>query len=237
MTNQKNVPDGAPKFHGRRKGRPLRPGRQALIETLLPEISVPTDRPDLDPLSLFAGEDGLSIEKVWLEVGFGGGEHLAALAARHPDIGFLGCEPFVNGVAKLLSAVDEGGLKNVRILADDARLLMAALQPESLDRIFVLFPDPWPKRRHWARRFVGPENLPSMARILRPGGELRIATDHPGYLDWILAHTSRSPHFAWLAETSTDWLNPPDDWQPTRYERKSLAGRPHYLRFLCRPTI
>lgn len=230
MIESKNEPDGAPKFYGRRKGRPLRPGRQSLVETLLPDIAIPTDRPDLDPHSLFDSP----VDKVWLEVGFGGGEHLAALAKRHPEIGFLGCEPFINGVAKLLSAVEEDGLRNVRILADDARLLMAALQPASLDRLFVLFPDPWPKRRHWARRFVGPDNLPEMARILRPGGELRIATDHPGYLDWILAHLIRSPDFDWLAERSSDWLIPPDDWQSTRYEMKSLAGRPHYLRFLRR---
>ena len=230
MTDTNNGPDGAPKFHGRRKGRPLRPGRQALIETLLPAITIPTDGTDMDPLSLFDPP----VEKVWLEVGFGGGEHLAAMAERHPEIGFLGCEPYINGVAKLLSAVDEGGLKNVRILADDARLLMAALKPACLDRIFVLFPDPWPKRRHWARRFVGPENLPELARILRPGGELRVATDHPGYLDWILAHLIRAEEFDWLAESAADWLDRPEDWQPTRYERKSLAGRPHYLRFLRR---
>lgn len=231
MTASKIDPDGAPKFYGRRKGRPLRAGRLSLVETLLPTLTIPTDRPDLDPVTLFDAP----VEKVWLEVGFGGGEHLAALAERHPEIGFLGCEPFINGVAKLLSAVDEGGLTNVRILADDARLLMAALRPGSLDRVFVLFPDPWPKRRHWARRFIGPENLPELARILRPGGELRIATDHPGYLDWILAHMTRCRDFDWLAERSSDWLNRPDDWQPTRYERKSLAGRPHYLRFLRRP--
>lgn len=230
MTTSHTGPDGAPKFHGRRKGRPLRAGRQALIDTLLPRITIPTDKPDLDPLSLFDAP----VEKAWLEIGFGGGEHLAALAERHPEIGFLGCEPFINGVAKLLSAVEEGGLGNVRVLADDARLLMAALQPASLDRIFVLFPDPWPKRRHWARRFIGPENLPGLARILRAGGELRIATDHPGYLEWILAHMVRSPHFEWQAERSADWLDRPADWQPTRYERKSLAGRPHYLRFLRR---
>lgn len=227
MTASKNLPDGAPKFHGRRKGRPLRPGRQALIETLLPRVAIPTDTADLDPIGLFDPR----VEKVWLEVGFGGGEHLAALAERHPEIGFLGCEPYINGVAKLLSAIDEGGLKNVRVLADDARLLMASLRTASLDRVFVLFPDPWPKRRHWARRFVGPENLPELARILRPGGELRVATDHPGYLDWILAHLIRAPEFEWLAERPADWLDRPEDWQPTRYERKSLAGRPHYLRF------
>ncbi len=231
MTESKNAPDGAPKFYGRRKGRPLRAGRLTLVETLLPSITVPTDRPNLDPATVF----DTPVEKVWLEVGFGGGEHLAALAERNPEIGFLGCEPFINGVAKLLSAVEEGGLTNIRLLADDARLLMAALQPGALDRVFVLFPDPWPKRRHWARRFVGPENLPELARVLRPGGELRIATDHPGYLDWILAHMTQCRDFDWLAERSTDWLNRPDDWQPTRYERKSLAGRPHYLRFLRRP--
>lgn len=230
MTDPNTPPDGAPKFHGRRKGRPLRPGRQVLIETLLPTIAIPTDRPDMDPTALFE----TPVEKVWLEVGFGGGEHLAALAEKHPEIGFLGCEPYINGVAKLLSAVEEGGLKNVRILADDARLLMANLRPGSLDRVFVLFPDPWPKRRHWARRFIGPENLPALARILRPGGELRAATDHPGYLDWMLAHLIRSSDFEWQAERSADWLNRPEDWQPTRYERKSLAGRPHYLRFLRR---
>ena len=221
----------APKFYGRRRGRALRQGQQALLDTMLPEIGIPIDgdpgRADLDPVSLFE----TPCAAVWLEVGFGGGEHLADLAEAHPDIGLIGCEPYVNGVAKLLTAVRDRNLRNVRVLADDARLLTARLRDASVDRIFVLFPDPWPKKRHWERRFIGPGNLPELARILKPGGELRAATDHPGYLTWMLMHLGRASAFEWLAEGPDDWRRRPADWPPTRYERKSLAGVPHFLRF------
>jgi len=223
----KDTPDQPPKFYGRKRGRALRAGQQSLVDTLLPDLRVPLEQPIADPRHLFGGK----VDRVWLEVGFGGGEHLADLAEAHPRTGLIGCEPYVNGVAKLLTAVRDRGLGNVRILDDDARLLLARLPDGSIDRVFVLFPDPWPKRRHWNRRFIGPENLPALARILKPGGELRAATDHPGYLTWMLMHLGRHPDFEWLAEGPADWRQRPADWPPTRYERKSLAGVPHFMRF------
>ncbi len=226
----KTAPDQPPKFYGRKRGRALRAGQQALVDTVLPSLRVPLDGPAFDPRDLF----GDAVKRVWLEVGFGGGEHLADLAQDNPDTGLIGCEPYVNGVAKLLTAVRERDLDNVRILDDDARLLLARLPDRSIDRIFVLFPDPWPKRRHWNRRFLGPENLPALARVLKPGGELRAATDHPGYLTWMLMHLCRHPGFEWLAEGPADWRQRTADWPPTRYEKKSLAGVPHFLRFLRR---
>lgn len=216
-----------PKFYGRRKGRPLRQGQAGLLDTALPALSLPVGVPPYDPATLFNPPP----ERVWLEVGFGAGEHLAGLAARYPETGFIGCEPFINGVARLVRTVEEKKLRNIRILADDARLLFDGLEPGSIDRIFVLFPDPWPKKRHWRRRFLGPDNIPHLARLLRPGGILRVATDHAGYLAWILFHMNRSGLFDWTAERADDWRLRPDDRPPTRYEAKSLAGPPSYLDF------
>lgn len=220
----------APKFFGRRRGRALRAGQQELLDTLLPQVSVPLDGASIDPMSLFDDD----VRRIWMEIGFGGGEHLADLAEANPDIGFIGCEPYINGVAKLLTAMRDRNLTNIRVLADDARLLMTKLKDGCVDRAFVLFPDPWPKKRHWDRRFIGPANLPALARIVRPGGELRAATDHPGYLAWMLMHVPRDPNFEWMADGPDDWKVRPDDWPATRYERKSLAGKPHFLRFVRR---
>jgi tRNA (guanine-N7-)-methyltransferase len=174
-----------------------------------------------------------SPREVWLEIGFGGGEHLAMLAQRHRDIGFIGAEPFVNGVARLLSLAEAGGLDNIRILADDARLLLKSLPDASIGRAFALFPDPWPKLRHHKRRIVNPDTVAALARILRPGAELRLATDDADYARAMLETVLREPRFVWLAERSGDWLARPDDWPATRYEEKALAaGRgPVYLRF------
>lgn len=233
MTKQRysaDEPGKRPQFYGRRKGRALRAGQRKLLATLLPEISIPMEDAVIDPLTLFDP----TIENVWMEVGFGGGEHLADLAEAYPNIGFIGCEPFINGVAKLLTTVKDRNLTNVRILDDDARLLMSKLEGGSISRIFVLFPDPWPKKRHWERRFIGPRNLDSISRILQSGGELRAATDHPDYLTWTLLHVPKHPDFEWLAEGPKDWKVRPSDWPATRYERKSLAGRPHFLRFVRR---
>ena len=183
----------------------------------------------LDPALLF--EPGP--RAVWLEIGFGGGEHLATLAALHPDVGFLGVEPFINGVAKLLRAVETQSLANVRVLRDDARLLLKALPDASVERAFVLFPDPWPKLRHQKRRIVNPETVADLARVVRPGGELRLATDDPGYARWMLAVMLGERRFAWQAERAADWQERPGDWPGTRYEAKALAAgrRPTYLRF------
>ena len=207
---------------GRRHGPRLRPGRQALLDTRLPDLAItlpPSGR--LDPAGLFA-----SPREVWLEIGFGGGEHLAAQAAAHPGIGFLGVEPFVNGVAKLLREVRAGGLGNVRVLRDDARLLLGVLPTASLDRVDVLFPDPWPKLRHHKRRIVNGATLAELARVIRPGGALRLATDDPDYARWMLAAVLAEPRFVWTARRPDDWREPPADWVPTRYEAKARqAGR------------
>lgn len=219
-----------PRFHGRRKGRGLKASQERALRDRLPELAVDLAAAKGGPAELF----GIPVSDVWLEIGFGAGEHLAALAAMHPDIGFIGCEPYVNGVAKLIRAVDEKKLENVRLLADDVRPLLTALPSASLGRIFVLFPDPWPKKRHWERRIIGPETLPDMARTMRSGGILRCATDHPGYLDWMLYHVRRSSAFEWSAERPDDWRLRPEDQPPTRYESKALAGRPSYLTFLRR---
>ncbi|MEE3626251.1 tRNA (guanine(46)-N(7))-methyltransferase TrmB [Nitrospirillum sp. BR 11752] len=167
-------------------------------------------------------------------MGFGGGEHLAEQAAANPDIGFIGCEPFINGVANLLQHVEAKDLSgNIRICPDDARPILDALPEASVGRVFVLFADPWPKLRHAERRFIGPANLPRLARVLKDGAELRLATDDQQLCRWMLEHAWRYPDFEWLADKAADWRVPPADWVQTRYEQKALeAGRvPVYLRF------
>jgi tRNA (guanine-N7-)-methyltransferase len=205
------------------------------VDELLPRIAVklPPDDSALDPLALFP-ED---IKEVWLEVGFGRGEHLASQAKHNPDIGMIGCEPFINGVAGLLQKVDEEGLKNVRILHDDARLLLKALPDASISRFFLLFPDPWPKTRHHKRRFVSPENLGHLARVLKDDAEFRFGTDHMDYCRWTLVHLLAHPGFEWTAEGPDDWRVRPADWPPTRYESKALNKglRSAYLTFRRRP--
>jgi tRNA (guanine-N7-)-methyltransferase len=155
------------------------------------------------------------------------------LAEQHHDVGFIGVEPFVNGVARLLSLAEAAGLANIRILNDDARLLLKALPEASLARAFVLFPDPWPKLRHHKRRIVNPDTVADLAHVLHPGGELRLATDDADYARAMLDTVLREPRFDWLAERNDEWLVRPDDWPPTRYEEKALAAgrRPVYLRF------
>lgn len=214
-------------FYGRRKGRPLRVGRKHLVETLLPKLSVPIDDPVLDPQSLFSA----STKETWLEVGFGNGEHLAWQAAHNPTVGIIGCEPFINGVSVMLQHIEDQNLTNVRIHADDARPLLDLLPDACLSRVFVLFPDPWPKKRHAYRRFIGPRNLNRLARAMAPGSVLRVASDHPDYVTWTLRHLRAKPDFEWLAERADDWRQRPDDWPPTRYEQKALAGVPVYLTF------
>ena len=221
---------------GRRLGRPLRAGRKALLEQLLPRLSVtlPADPADaLDLTALF----GQAPQRLWLEIGFGGGEHLAWQAAANRDVCFLGAEHFINGIAGFLRYADQENLENVRLFQGDGRLLLEALPAQSLERVFLLFPDPWPKTRHHKRRFVQDDSLDRLATVLKAGGELRIATDHSGYLTWILAQVTRHPAFAWQAKTAGDWRRRPADWPATRYEEKALAeGRiPAYLSFLRRP--
>jgi len=223
--------DGARRrIYGRRRGRPLRQGRQRLTETLLPQLCVPLPEAGvLDPETLFPQ----AVEQVWLEIGFGAGEHLAAQAELHPRIGFIGCEVFENGIARLLSEIDQAALPNIRIHPDDARQLLDALPPQSLGRVFILFPDPWPKLRHHKRRLVATATLDRLAKLMPPGAELRLATDDCDYLVWMLAHLTAHPAFAWMARRAWDWRRRPDDWPPTRYEEKALAAgrQPAFLRF------
>ena len=217
------------RIYGRRRGRPLRPGRERLQQELLPRLTIALpQRGLLDPPCLFPARPS-----VWLEIGFGGGEHLAAQASAHPEIGFVGCEVFESGVARLVGEIARRGLDNIRIFADDARLLLERLAPSSIARVFILFPDPWPKRRHHKRRLVAPATLDRLAAIIRPGGELRLATDDPDYLAWMLEHLTAHPDFTWLARRPADWRDRPPDWPPTRYEEKArAAGRaPAFLRF------
>ena len=168
-----------------------------------------------------------------LEVGFGGGEHLAEQARRNPDTGYIGCEPFENGLAKLLTQVQASRLRNVRVVPDDARDILVRLPDASLSFVFVLFPDPWPKLRHYKRRFIQTRTLDQIHRLLKPGGELRIATDHTDYGQWALMHLMRDNRFEWAATRAADWRVRPEDWVATRYEQKALkAGRSCiYLRF------
>ena len=171
--------------------------------------------------------------ELWLEIGFGGGEHLLARAAENPDVGFVGCEPFVNGVAKLLAGIEALGLTNLRVRADDATGLIEAAPDATFSRIYLLYPDPWPKRRQLKRRFVSERNIAALARVLKPGGELRFATDIDDYAGWTLRRFAASPLFAWEARTADDWRLPWQGWTPTRYEAKArAAGRSSaYLTF------
>ena len=221
------------RLYGRRRGRPLREGRRRLAESLLPclTLTVP-DVQTLDPRTLFATRPAA----VWLEIGFGSGEHLAAQAEQHPAIGFIGCEIFENGIARLISDIARRGLGNIRIFADDARVLLDCLLPASIGRVFVLFPDPWPKLRHHKRRLVARATLDRLASVMQPGTELRLATDDPGYLAWTLELLTAHPDFVWTARRPADWRERTPDWPATRYEEKArAAGRaPAFLRFIRR---
>lgn len=220
-----------PRFHGRRRGKTLRRGPRELIETLLPRLAVAAPEPGavLDPRTLFAAP----VRAVWLEIGFGGGEHAAAQAQAHPDVGLLACEVFVNGIASLLGHIDRAGIESIRIWPEDVRRLFPALPDAAFERIFVLFPDPWPKTRHADRRFIGPENLDTLARLLADGGELRVASDDEIYVQWAVKHLTAHPAFQWSVETLDDARIRPPEWPPTRYETKALRqGRhPAYLSF------
>ena len=158
---------------------------------------------------------------LWLEIGFGSGEHLATQAAAHPDTGLIGCEPFLNGVVGALNHIRDNALENVRLYMGDALDVLDRLAPASLDRAFLLHPDPWPKARHARRRFVNPGPLDLLASRLKPGAELRIGTDHPVYLRWTLMQMAARPDFSWQAAAPADWSERPADWPPTRYEAKA----------------
>jgi tRNA (guanine-N7-)-methyltransferase len=223
-------PPGLRRFvYGRRRSHRLRPGRQRLLAEHLPEVELTVPESGrVDPATLFG--DG---RPLWLEIGFGGGEHLAAQAAAHPDRGLIGCEPYIGGVARLLALAEAHALTNLRLVVDDARLLLDALPDGCLERIFVLFPDPWPKARHHKRRIVNPATAAQFARLLLPGGELRLATDDMGYARAMLLALLPVRELAWQAKGPSDWRARPPDWPSTRYEDKARsAGRGCvYLRF------
>jgi tRNA (guanine-N7-)-methyltransferase len=217
-------------FFGRRKGHKLRSHQADLIENLLPRLAIDiagTSPPDL------AGLFDAPPDDIRLEIGFGGGEHLIAEAQAFPELGFIGCEPYVNGMAKILAQIEAHNIGNIRLFAGDAAELLAWLPPRSLARIDLIHPDPWPKRRHWKRRFVQDATITAMARALKPHGEFRFVSDIADYCAWTLAHLARSPDFIWTAERASDWRQPWADYTMTRYGRKAeREGRQAaYLRF------
>ena len=226
-------PDTDLRFYGRRKGKPLKAGRLGLLESLLPQVRIAQGEDARDPARLFA----FTPTAIRLEIGFGGGEHLAAQAAENSTIGFIGSEVFLNGVASLLRHVGAAKLANVRVFDQDVRFLLPHLPDASLSRISLLFPDPWPKARHAKRRFVSPEMLQECARLLCDGGELRVASDHPVYQRWTLQHAAVHKSFQWTAQGPEDWRARPIDSIQTRYEGKALAaGRtPVFLNFVRHP--
>jgi tRNA (guanine-N7-)-methyltransferase len=228
------APQPARVLFGRRRSRTLRTGQKRLIDQLLPRVAVSLPPSScLDCTALF----GPGRRSTWLEIGFGSGEHLAHQAEDHPETGFIGCEIFENGIVKLLAQIEHRGLDNIRIFTDDARLLIAALPPASTERIFILFPDPWPKQRHHKRRVVSRETLDGLAKIMTDNGELHLATDDEDYLCWMLERLTVHPAFEWLARRPGDWRTRPSDWPPTRYEEKAqAAGRSsNFLRARRRP--
>ena len=217
-------------FFGRRKGHKLRNHQADLIEHLLPRLSLGIAEPCPPDLAvLFAAP----VDEVRLEIGFGGGEHLIAEALAFPATGFIGCEPYVNGMAKILAQIEAHAIGNIRLFAGDAAELLAWAPPQSLARIDLIHPDPWPKRRHWKRRFVQDATIAAMARVLKPGGEFRFVSDISDYCAWTLAHLLRSADFVWTAEKADDWRLPWTGYTMTRYGRKAEreGRRAVYLRF------
>lgn len=228
-----------PHFFGRRKGRRIRKAKTALLEDFLPQVKLNTEA----PLAFAA-----SAKKICLEIGFGDGAHLAGIAALHPENAYIGAEVFQNGVANLLSLITgikegaevndhitllQGRKDNIRIYDDDIRLLFPLLPDASLDEIFLLFPDPWPKKRHAPRRFVNPDNLKQLARILKKGGKLHIATDHPVYKTWTLRQMHQNTDFRWTAKCGDDWRKEPQDWVQTKYQQKAIreGRRPVFFEY------
>ena len=230
--------DGAPwrNFYGRRSGKALRRSQKEHLRTTLRRLAPKgvsweenSDRNKIDLRTLF-GDD----RPVWLEIGFGAGEHLLHQAQANPETGFIGCEPYINGVAALLPKLDAANVENARIHAGDARDLLDVLPDASISRVFLLYPDPWPKKRHHRRRFVTAENIDPLARVLKPGAMFHVATDIPDYVRHALEHMMQRDDFTWTANTPADWRQPWPDWYRTRYEAKALReGRmPHYLTFV-----
>jgi tRNA (guanine-N7-)-methyltransferase len=218
-------------FFGRRKGHKLRPRQARLIETLLPSLAIDLSRPPPEDLrTLFP----VSVDDVVLEIGFGGGESMIAEAKARPRTGFLGIEPFVNGMAKALAAIESGGVKNVRLHFDDAMTLIDWAPEGSLAGIDLIHPDPWPKHRHWKRRFVQDEMVSRLARLLRRGGEFRFVTDVADYAAWTLQRLLRSEKFRWTAQCADDWRKPWPGFTPTRYHAKAARAKRESCFFIFR---
>lgn len=216
-------------FFGRRKGKPLSATQQALVDGLLPRISI-------DPTRAFSGLEAIfshTPSAVWMEIGFGGGEHLISQALANPDVGIIGCEPFINGMVKALAQIEAGQIDNIRMYDEDAAHILDWLPDASLDRLFLLYPDPWHKKRHWKRRFVSDQNLRRIVRVLKPGGVFRFASDIESYVEWTLEHVEPVAELEECAERADERLEPWADWKRTRYEEKAYreGRRPHYLTF------
>jgi tRNA (guanine-N7-)-methyltransferase len=216
-------------LYGRRQGPKLSAHQQHLLGHLLPNFELHLTAGG-DPRSYFSHP----VEDVWLEIGFGGGEHLAWQAQQNPNVGLIGAEPYVNGVVKLLSQLERASTSNIRIHTGDARDILEALPDASLGRVFILFPDPWPKTRHHKRRFIQMDMLDELARVMKPDAELRFTSDDAGYVEWTLERLMARRDFSWIAARASDWQTRPDDWPATRYEAKQLHGNPTFLRFLRR---
>ncbi|PIE15408.1 MAG: tRNA (guanosine(46)-N7)-methyltransferase TrmB [Rhodobacterales bacterium] len=221
-------------FYGRIRGKALRDSQKQYLDEDLAKLSPGAvswqDNPERTPLDLNALFGG---GPVWLEVGFGGGEHMVHQAVQNPDVGIIGCEPYINGVAMLLGKIRQAGVSNVAVHPGDVRDLFDVLPEASIERAFLLYPDPWPKARHHRRRFVTPEHLDPLARVLKPGAIFRVATDIPDYVRQTMEQMMARDDFIWLAEGPEDWRKPWADWLSTRYEQKALReGRtPHYMTF------
>jgi len=217
-------------LYGRRKGKPLSPRRAGLMATFFRDRVIDLAQPVPAAIgNLFPH----SPERVALEIGFGAGEHLVANALAYPDAGFIGVEPYLNGMATAVAAIHDQGLANIRLFDGDAARLLDWLPATSLEGVDLLYPDPWPKKRHWKRRFVSPDNLDRLARVLKPGGTFCFASDIESYVEWTLSHLTRHPDFEWTAERADDWRKPFPGWPGTRYEAKALreGRRPTYLAF------
>ena len=227
MTDAPHPDRNRRKLYGRRKGPKLSARQAGLRQTLLGSLAW---RVGDDPRTQFPN----SVRELWLEVGFGAGEHLIALAEQHPHAGLIGAEPYEMGMAKILTKLEENPLNNVRLYEGDGREIIEALPDSSLARFFLLFPDPWPKTRHHKRRFLQMEMLDELARVLVPGGELRFATDDKSYLPYALERLMAHPAFSWTANGQKDWKTRPHGWPPTRYEAKAIKGPPSFLRFARR---
>jgi tRNA (guanine-N7-)-methyltransferase len=221
------------RLYGRSKGKALRKHQAELVETLLPRLALDLKTPcPAWTAALFPAP----VREIRLEIGFGGGEHLIEAASAEPDVGFIGCEPFVNGMAKLLARIEARGVANIRLYQGDASEILDRLPNASLSRVYLFYPDPWPKRRQRKRRFISPDNLARLARVMRAGAQLRFATDIDDYAAWTLARLRASPDFKWTARTAADWLIPWAGWTRTKYEAKAMAAgrKPVYLTFLRR---